>query len=58
MKSNDFVRFGSGSNISLKEASPEAGIQKRESGSMPSLPVRVYFLPLVARYESDEIFIQ
>ena len=40
MKSNERVPRGSGSKVSWKEASPDLGIQKSESASMPCVPVR------------------
>ena len=58
MKSNDLTLRGRGLNISLNEAFPESGIQKRESAWIPSVPVIGYFLSFAARYVSDEILIQ
>ena len=41
MKSNDGVPEGSGSKRRVKEASPDSGIQKSESGVIPSAPVSI-----------------
>lgn len=49
MKSNDLVPRGSGSKANVKEASPDAGIQKSESGVMPSAPISRYLRPPAER---------
>ena len=58
MKSNDGVPEGSGSKRRVKEASPDSGIQKSESGVIPSAPVSIYRFPPACRYDSEEMRIQ
>lgn len=58
IKSNDVVPEGSGSKQRVNEASPDSGIQKSESGVIPSAPVSIYRFPPACRYDSEEMRIQ